>query len=180
MSQSSSPISKKCKIVSGDSRQSLMSQFMVCTHQHKHSHPETDANLLTQQPESVRDALTWYSQWLSMWRVDREGLLRSLISRTAWKIMWRLRSWRSCVQHDRSCGCRLWDTHLLDWFQQQISEGKREDKRTALIHINNLTTSLFSFLWILWCDCSRWCIQYTSGFKQSTSRFQRPESPSRR
>ena len=27
--------------------------------------------------------------------------------------------------------------HLLDWFQQQISEGKREDKQAALIYINN-------------------------------------------
>ena len=29
--------------------------------------------------------------------------------------------------------------HLLDWFPQQISEGKREDKQAALIHINNLS-----------------------------------------
>ena len=29
--------------------------------------------------------------------------------------------------------------HLLDWFQQQISEGKREDKQAALIHNNNLS-----------------------------------------
>ena len=29
--------------------------------------------------------------------------------------------------------------HLLDWFQQQILEGKREDKTSALIHINNLS-----------------------------------------
>ena len=52
MSQSSSAISKKCKIVSGASRQSLMCQFIVCTHQYGYSHPETDANLLTQHPET--------------------------------------------------------------------------------------------------------------------------------
>ena len=53
MSQSSSLISKRCKIMSGASRQSLMSQFMVCTHQHGHPHPQTDANLLTQQPQTL-------------------------------------------------------------------------------------------------------------------------------
>ena len=29
-----------------------MSQFMVCSYQHTHSHTETDANLLTQQPQT--------------------------------------------------------------------------------------------------------------------------------
>ncbi|KAI6655411.1 Zinc finger MYM-type protein 1-like [Oopsacas minuta] len=29
--------------------------------------------------------------------------------------------------------------HLLDWFQQQFSEGKTEDKQATLIHINNLS-----------------------------------------
>ena len=52
MSQSSSAISKKCKIVSGASKQSLMSQFIVCTHQYGYSHPETGANLLTEHPET--------------------------------------------------------------------------------------------------------------------------------
>ena len=37
--------------------------------------------------------------------------------------------------------------HLLDLFQQQISEGKREDKQAALIHINNLSDfSVFLYL----------------------------------
>lgn len=30
-------------------------------------------------------------------------------------------------------------TYLLDWFQQQILEGKRDDKTSSLIHINNLS-----------------------------------------
>ena len=38
-------------------------------------------------------------------------------------------------------------THLLDWFQQQILEGKRQDKTSALIHINNLSD--FSVLFSL-------------------------------
>ncbi|KAI6659727.1 Zinc finger MYM-type protein 1-like [Oopsacas minuta] len=29
--------------------------------------------------------------------------------------------------------------HLLDWFQEQISEGKIEDKQATLIHINSLS-----------------------------------------